>query len=103
MNEFVELMNEHAAPPIAGAAIGLFTYYQFIDERWPSVPIGDIVVPDIGILDPQADITPLESVLISRMLWIDQSSARFSFEGKKPLDFAGFIRHHKMERHFRKT
>lgn len=68
-----------------------------IDES--PLPVGDICVQDVGTLDPQPDITPLESVLLMRLFVVATANNR----GFHAIDFKGFIEQHGLSRHFRKT
>jgi len=63
-----------------------------------SMPL-KIVVSGIGELLPADDITPLESAHIAMLL--GAASLRLGAIGYNFMDYATFIKEHKLERHFK--
>lgn len=97
----VKLMNDEPekteSPQFTGTLVESGPSIFKIDDS--PLPVGDICVQDVGTLDPQPDLTPLESVLLMRMFFVASASNR----GFRAIDFKGFIEKHGLTRHFRKT
>jgi hypothetical protein len=59
-------------------------------------PIGTIIFPNVGALEPTTDITPMEATRIAIMLALATTNSGKFFTW----DFQAYITQHNLERHF---